>query len=84
MGHAPDHRCEMLTKLGYENLCEAQDGREAMEILRRRGSSTSWCSTSRSPTWTAFDVLGALKADPALCHLPVIVALGTEPAPTPW
>ncbi len=66
---------QTLTKLGYENLCEAQDGSEAMEILRRQEFDLLVLDIEM-PKMDGYDVLGALKADPALCHLPVIVASG--------
>jgi class 3 adenylate cyclase len=66
---------QMLTKLGYENLCEAQDGEATMEILRRQEFDLLILDIEM-PRMDGFGVLGALKADPALCHLPVIVASG--------
>jgi adenylate cyclase len=64
-----------LRKLGYENVCEAEDGAVALDILRRQEFDLLVLDIEM-PRMDGFDVLASLKADPGLCHLPVIVASG--------
>ena len=65
----------MLRALGYQNLAEARDGEEALAALRDREFDLL-ITDMQMPTMDGFALLQAVKDDPFLHHLPVIVASG--------
>lgn len=65
----------MLRALGYQNLAEARDGEEALAALREREFDLL-ITDMQMPAMDGFALLKAIKEDPFLRHLPVIVASG--------
>ncbi|MEQ2009253.1 MAG: adenylate/guanylate cyclase domain-containing protein [Limisphaerales bacterium] len=64
-----------LRALGYVNLAEAADGEAALTLLREREFDLL-VSDIQMPGMDGFALLEAIKSDPFLRHLPVIVASG--------
>lgn len=65
----------MLRSLGYERLTEAVDGQDALERMQQ-GEFDLLVLDIEMPRLNGYGVLAALKSDPALRHVPVIVASG--------
>ncbi len=65
----------MLRGQGYQNLAEARDGEEALAALRTREFDLL-ITDLQMPAMDGFSLLAAIKDDPFLRHLPVIVASG--------
>ena len=61
-----------LKREGYTNLTTANDGREALELLRSRKFDLMLLDIMM-PEMNGYEVLEHLKADPELRHLPVIM-----------
>ena len=66
-----------LNELGYRNLTEAADGREALDLLARREFDLMLLDIEM-PVMNGFEVLSAMKGDPFLRDVPVIVISGQE------
>jgi adenylate cyclase len=64
-----------LQSLGYHNLYEAEDGRAALAKLHEREFDLLVLDIDM-PHMDGYEVLAALKTDPARHYLPVIVASG--------
>lgn len=58
---------------GYHDLTEAADGQSAMDLLFSR-SFDLLILDIKMPKISGYDILNALKKDPARSHIPVIVA----------
>jgi two-component system chemotaxis response regulator CheY len=61
-----------LVELGYSNVTEADDGNTALPILKAGGIDflvTDW----NMPGMPGLDLLKAVRADPALANLPVLL-----------
>jgi class 3 adenylate cyclase len=67
----------MLEALGYVNVTEAVDGQMALDLLGQREFDLIILDIEM-PRVNGFEVLAALKRDPARRHLPVIVASGLD------
>ncbi len=65
----------MLRALGYQNLAEARDGEEALAALHEREFDLL-ITDMQMPAMDGFALLQAIKDDPFMRHLPVIVASG--------
>ena len=62
----------MLMELGYTNVQEAEDGVDGLSKLHAESFDfvlTDW----EMPNMTGIDMLRAIRADPALKHLPVVM-----------
>lgn len=70
--------CMLLDDLGYPPADTAVDGQEALEKLRA-GHYDFVLTDLRMPRLDGFGLLRAIKADPALQHLPVIVMSANNP-----
>lgn len=68
---------QILGTLGYANVTEAADGQVALDLLARRDFDLIVLDIEM-PRVNGFEVLAALKRDPARRHLPVIVASGLD------
>lgn len=62
----------LLAKMGCENTAEAADGSIALGMLKLGGYDFV-VSDIHMPNLNGFDLLKAMKADPALKHVPVLV-----------
>lgn len=62
----------LLKEIGYANCEEAEDGVEALNKLKL--SKFDFVVTDiNMPNMTGFELLNAIKADPSLKHLPVLM-----------
>ncbi|HEC12152.1 MAG TPA: chemotaxis protein CheY [Acidiferrobacteraceae bacterium] len=62
----------LLRELGFHNTTEADDGMTALPILKKTSFDfliTDW----NMPGMTGIDLLKAVRADPEICHLPVLM-----------
>lgn len=62
----------LLNDLGYTNVAEADDGQSALPMLKAGGFDflvTDW----NMPGMPGLDLLKAVRADPALAKLPVLM-----------
>lgn len=62
----------LLIELGFTNIDEADDGATALPILQQGGIEflvTDW----NMPKMAGIDLLKAVRADPALAHMPVLM-----------
>jgi two-component system chemotaxis response regulator CheY len=62
----------LLKELGYTNVDEAEDGIAALQKLK--GSNFQFVVTDwNMPNMTGIELLKAIRADPTLKHLPVLM-----------
>ena len=63
----------MYGRLGVSDIVLANDGREALEILRSSGASRFdfVLTDAWMPEMTGMDLVAAIRADPALAKMPV-------------
>ncbi|HKR37117.1 MAG TPA: chemotaxis response regulator CheY [Steroidobacteraceae bacterium] len=62
----------LLNELGYPNVAEADDGQSALPMLKAGGFDflvTDW----NMPGMPGLDLLKAVRADPALAKMPVLM-----------
>jgi two-component system chemotaxis response regulator CheY len=62
----------LLNELGYPNVAEADDGQSALPMLKSGGFDflvTDW----NMPGMPGLDLLKAVRADPALAKMPVLM-----------
>jgi len=62
----------LLKEIGYINAEEAEDGAVALNMLRS-SKFDFVVSDINMPVMTGFELLSAVKADPTLKHLPVLM-----------
>jgi len=62
----------LLKEIGYQNAEEAEDGVEALSMLKQ-SKFDFVVSDINMPNMTGFQLLNAIKADPTLKHLPVLM-----------
>ena len=62
----------LLKELGYTNIQEAEDGAIALQKLRT-GNYDFVVSDINMPNMTGFDLIRAMRAEPALASVPVLV-----------
>ncbi|MEO3691283.1 chemotaxis response regulator CheY [Roseateles paludis] len=62
----------LLKEIGYNNCEEAEDGVEALNMLKA-GKYDFVVSDINMPNMTGFQLLTAIKADASLKHLPVLM-----------
>ena len=62
----------LLKEIGYQNAEEAEDGVEALAMLKKARYDFV-VSDINMPNMTGFQLLNAIKADPTLKHLPVLM-----------
>ncbi|MDB6093938.1 MAG: cya [Verrucomicrobia bacterium] len=67
----------MLRSLGYRDVREAVDGRDALALMQK-GEFDLLVLDIEMPNLDGYGVLAALKRDPVLRHVPVIVASGLD------
>lgn len=71
----------MLNGLGFKDILQARDGKEALEIVSAAGDAVDviLCDL-RMPTMDGFEFIAALRASPAesVARIPVIVLTGTS------
>lgn len=62
----------LLKEIGYNNCEEAEDGVEALNMLKA-GKFDFVVSDINMPNMDGFELLAQIKQDPALCHIPVLM-----------
>ncbi len=62
----------LLKEIGYNNCDEAEDGVEALSMLKVNKYDFV-VSDINMPNMTGFELLKAIKEDPSLKHLPVLM-----------
>jgi len=62
----------LLKEIGYNNAEEAEDGVEALNMLKQ-SKYDFVVSDINMPNMTGFELLKAIKEDPNLKHLPVLM-----------
>ena len=62
----------LLKEIGYNNCEEAEDGADALNMLRQ-SKYDFVVSDINMPNMTGFELLKAIKEDPTLKHLPVLM-----------
>lgn len=62
----------LLKEMGFQNVDEAEDGVAALSRLRTHPCDFI-VSDINMPNMNGFELLKAIKADEALCHLPVLM-----------
>ncbi len=62
----------LLRDLGYTNVVEADDGYTALPILKT-GKIEFLITDWNMPKMTGFDLLKAVRADPAIRHIPILM-----------
>jgi two-component system chemotaxis response regulator CheY len=63
----------LLKELGFTNVQEAEDGVEALKILRSEKNFEFVVSDWNMPNMTGIELLRTIRADDALKHLPVLM-----------
>jgi two-component system chemotaxis response regulator CheY len=63
----------VLKQLGFNNISEAEDGENALQILRANNSIEFIVSDWNMPKITGIELLKAVRADPKLKHLPFLM-----------
>ncbi len=63
----------LLKELGYTNVDEAEDGSAALQKLKGGGNFQFVVTDWNMPVMTGIELLKAIRADPTLKHLPVLM-----------
>jgi two-component system chemotaxis response regulator CheY len=63
----------LLKELGYTNVDEAEDGSVGLQKLKGGGNFQFVVTDWNMPVMTGIEMLKAIRADPALKHLPVLM-----------
>ncbi|MEW5789334.1 MAG: chemotaxis response regulator CheY [Pseudomonadota bacterium] len=64
---------KLLKELGYTNVDEAEDGSAALQKLKGGGNFQFVVTDWNMPVMTGIELLKAIRADPTLKHLPVLM-----------
>ena len=67
----------LLRDLGFNNTTEADDGQTALPILKA-GKIEFLITDWNMPGMTGIDLLKAVRADPELAHLPVLMVTAEQ------
>jgi len=64
----------LLSQLGYKNVDEAEDGRQALEILRKNPDKYQLVITDwNMPNMTGIELVQEIRKDENLKHLPILM-----------
>lgn len=63
----------VLKQLGYNNLTEAEDGAQALQMLKSDDRFQFVVSDWNMPNMTGIELLKAVRGDPKLKHLPFLM-----------
>ena len=63
----------VLKQLGFSNISEAEDGENALQMLRSNNSIEFIVSDWNMPKITGIELLKAVRSDPKLKHLPFLM-----------
>ncbi len=64
----------LLAQLGYKNVDEAEDGKQALEILKQNPDKYGLVITDwNMPHMTEIELVQAIRSDEKLKHLPILM-----------
>jgi len=64
----------LLAQLGYKNVDEAEDGKQALEILKQNPNKYGLVITDwNMPNMTGIELVQAIRSDEQLKHLPILM-----------
>jgi two-component system chemotaxis response regulator CheY len=63
----------LLNELGFQNIVEAEDGQAALSVLKGQKDIDYLITDWNMPNMAGIDLLRAVRADPALASLPVLL-----------
>jgi len=64
----------LLAQLGYKNVDEAEDGKQALEILKQNPDKYGLVITDwNMPNMTGIELVQAIRNDEKLKHLPILM-----------
>jgi two-component system chemotaxis response regulator CheY len=63
----------LMKQLGYTNMVEAEDGKQALDMLRKDSSIEFVISDWNMPNMTGLELLQAVRADEKLKKLPFLM-----------
>ncbi|SMO48210.1 two-component system, chemotaxis family, response regulator CheY [Balnearium lithotrophicum] len=64
----------LLTQLGFKNIDEAEDGKQALEKLRQNPDKYGLVITDwNMPNMTGIELVQAIRSDKRLKHLPILM-----------
>jgi two-component system chemotaxis response regulator CheY len=64
----------LLAQLGYKNVDEAEDGKQALEILKQNPDKYGLVITDwNMPNMTGIELVQAIRSDEKLKHLPILM-----------
>jgi len=64
----------LLAQLGYKNVDEAEDGKQALEILKKNPTKYGLVITDwNMPNMTGIELVQEIRKDPELKHLPILM-----------
>ncbi|RKQ63822.1 two-component system chemotaxis response regulator CheY [Thermovibrio guaymasensis] len=64
----------LLAQLGYKNVDEAEDGKQALEILKQNPNKYGLVITDwNMPNMTGIELVQAIRSDEKLKHLPILM-----------
>ncbi len=64
----------LLNQLGFKNIDEAEDGKQALEILRKNPSKYGLVITDwNMPNMTGIELVQEIRKDETLKHLPILM-----------
>ncbi len=64
----------LLAQLGYKNVDEAEDGKQALEILKKNPNKYGLVITDwNMPNMTGIELVQEIRKDPQLKHLPILM-----------
>lgn len=63
----------VLKQIGFNDIVEAEDGSQALEILRANSRIEFVVSDWNMPVMTGIELLKAVRSDPKIKHLPFLM-----------
>ncbi len=64
----------LLAQLGYKNVDEAEDGKQALDILKQNPNKYGLVITDwNMPNMTGIELVQAIRSDEKLKHLPILM-----------
>ncbi|MBT4502049.1 MAG: response regulator [Gemmatimonadetes bacterium] len=64
---------QMLKRIGYSHILEANDGREALELLKAEGDFDMLLTDWNMPVMSGMELTQAVRGDETLSKLPILM-----------
>ena len=64
---------QMLKRIGYSHILEANDGREALELLKAEGDFDMLLTDWNMPIMSGLELTQAVRSDETLSKLPILM-----------